>query len=214
MKEFSMIAARFRVLFAMVIMAALLLLPKSAAAHCDTMDGPVVSAAKLALKTGDITPALKWVSKTDEPQIRVAFERTLKIRTLNPEVREIADNYFFETLVRVHRAGEGEPYTGLKPAGTKVEPGVALADKALETGSADALIQQATTEVAHNIRQRFAQAQEASKHAGQNVEAGRSYVAAYVEFIHYVERLHQAVTGPASHHHEAHVAEGDLHQEK
>jgi hypothetical protein len=76
------------------IVSAALLLPRAASAHCDTMDGPVVTAAKLALKTGDVTPVLKWVRKTDEPEIRVAFERTLNVSSLTPEAREMADNYF------------------------------------------------------------------------------------------------------------------------
>ena len=193
-----MISGHSRLFAVAFIVSAALLLPRAASAHCDTMDGPVVTAAKLALKTGDVTPALKWVRKTDEPEIRVAFVRTLNVRSLSPEAREMADNYFFETLVRVHRAGEGEPYTGLKPAGTEVEPGVAAADKALEVGSADALVKQGTAEVASGIRQRFAHVQEASKDAELGVEAGRQYVAAYVEFIHYVENVHQAMTGTAS----------------
>jgi hypothetical protein len=210
-----MTAVRFRVVLVVVITSALLLLPQPAAAHCDTLDGPVVTSAKLALKTGDVTPVLKWVGQSNEAQIRAAFERTLKVRALSPEAREFADNYFFETLVRVHRAGEGEPYTGLKPAGTEVEPGIALADKALETGSADEVVKQVTGEVARGIRQRFAHIQEAGKHADHSVEAGRQYVAAYVQFIHYVESLHQAVSGPASHaHHQPQVAEAGLHQEK
>ena len=193
-----MISGHSRLFAFAFIVSAALLLPRAASAHCDTMDGPVVTAAKLALKTGDVTPALKWVRKTDEPEIRVAFVRTLNVRSLSPEAREMADNYFFETLVRVHRAGEGEPYTGLKPAGTEVEPAVAAADKALKVGSADALVKQVTAEVASGIRQRFAHVQEASKDAELGVEAGRQYVAAYVEFIHYVENVHQAVTGTAS----------------
>ena len=193
-----MISGHSRLFAVAFIVSAALLLPRAASAHCDTIDGPVVTAAKLALKTGDVTPALKWVRKTDEPEIRVAFVRTLNVRSLSPEAREMADNYFFETLVRVHRAGEGEPYTGLKPAGTEVEPGVAAADKALEVGSADALVKQVTAEVASGIRQRFAHVQEASKDAELGVEAGRQYVAAYVEFIHYVENVHQALNGTAS----------------
>ena len=193
-----MISGHSRIFAVAFIVLAALLLPRAASAHCDTMDGPVVTAAKLALKTGDVTPVLKWVRKTDEPEIRVALVRTLNVRSLSPEARKMADNYFFETLVRVHRAAEGEPYTGLKPAGTEVEPGVAAADKALEVGSADALVKQVTAEVASGIRQRFAHVQEASKHAEQGVDAGRQYVAAYVEFIHHVENVHRAVTGTAS----------------
>jgi hypothetical protein len=166
------------------------------------MDGPVVRDAKLALKNADVTPVLKWVRKADESSIRAAFENTMKVRALSPAARDVADAYFFETLVRIHRTGEGEPYTGLKPAGTEVEPGIELADKALEFGSADQLVKQVTAEVANGIRQRYASVQQASKHAQESVEAGREYVAAYVEYIHYVESLHQAVAGsPADAHH-------------
>jgi hypothetical protein len=31
-------------------------------AHCDTLDGPVVAAARQALQQRDVTPVLKWVN--------------------------------------------------------------------------------------------------------------------------------------------------------
>ena len=201
-----MIATAYRLSILVAIFCAAMLLPTLASAHCDTMDGPVVTAAKLALKGGDITPVLKWVRPADEASVRTAFENSMKVRALSPEAREMADNYFFETLVRLHRAGEGEPYTGLKLAGTEVEPGIALADKAIESGSANELVEQVTAEVANGIRQRFARVQQAGKHAQESVDAGREYVAAYVEYIHYVENMHHAVTGPPSHAHETQIA--------
>ena len=78
-----------------------------AEAHCDTMGGPVVADAKVALEKKDVTPALKWVNVKDEREIRELFTKTLKVRAHGSEARELADRYFFETLVRVHRAGEG-----------------------------------------------------------------------------------------------------------
>ncbi len=182
------------------IFSATILLPSRASAHCDSMDGPVVTAAKLALNNIDVTPVLKWVRPSDEPRIRAAFDNTIKVRMLSPEAREVADLYFFETLVRLHRASEGEPYTGLKPAGSGMEPGVALADKAVESGSADELVNQVTAVVANGIRERFGNVQHAGKHADESVDAGREYVALYIEFIHYVENMHQAMTGPARAH--------------
>jgi hypothetical protein len=120
------------------------------------------------------------------------------VRGLGPEARELADSYFFETLVRIHRAGEGAPFSGLKPAGA-VDPAVALADKALEAGSAAKLSAALANHTAEGIQDRFERAAAAKKHAADSVEAGRAFVAAYVEFTHYVEALHQAVVGAASH---------------
>ena len=127
-------------------------------AHCDTLDGPVVTDAKTALAKKDITPVLKWIKPEHEAELKTAFARTLAVRAQSKEARELADQFFFETLVRVHRAGEGAPYTGLKPGGTKVEPAIAAADVALENGKADALIKTVTDEAAAGIRQRFANA--------------------------------------------------------
>ncbi len=112
-------------------------------AHCDTLDGPVVKTARAALEKGDVTPILKWVKKENEAEIEALFRKTLTVRSKGKEAQEIADMYFLETLVRLHRAGEGEPYTGLKPAGV-VDPAVAEADRALEAGSAENLIKLVT----------------------------------------------------------------------
>jgi Family of unknown function (DUF6448) len=203
---------RFQALFALSIFG--LLMPSTAAAHCDTMNGPVVTDAKVALKAGDITPVLKWVRQADESQIRIAFERTMKVRAFGPEAREFADNYFFETLVRVHRAGEGEPYTGLKPAGTEVEPVILRADQALQTGSLDTLLREATSDVSDGIQQRFAKVQQAATRANSSSDEGRRYVAAYVEFIHYVESIHAAAAGALHGERETRVERGRGHQER
>ena len=176
-----------------------------ARAHCDTMAGPVVLAAKAALEKKDVTPVLKWVKKDDEAEIKTAFTKTLAVRSKGPEARELADQFFFETLVRVHRAGEGEPFTGLKPAGTELGPAIEGADKALESGSVEKLVKLVTDEAAAGIRRRFAEAREKKAHAEHNVEAGREFVAAYVEYVHYVEGLHQAAEAAGAHHEDGHA---------
>jgi uncharacterized protein DUF6448 len=173
--------------------------PSPARAHCDTLDGPVVTAARAALAKGEITPVLGWIGKDQEDEVREAFNRTLAVRRLGPEAQELADRYFFETVVRLHRAGEGEPFTGLKPAGTPVDPAVAASDKALATGSIDGLVSELSAEVAAGLRLRFERAMEKKRHAGDSVEAARAYVAAYVELTHYAERLHLDARESAGH---------------
>lgn len=174
----------------------------NALAHCDTLDGPVVATARTALDKGDITPLLKWVRADEEGNIQTAFQRTLAVRATGPEARELADMYFFETLVRIHREGEGAPYTGLKP-GEAVDPAVALADKALANGNVDKLINVLSNAMANGIRERFQHASETQKHADESVAAGREFVESYVVFTHYVEGLHGLIKGGAAHHGEA-----------
>lgn len=172
-----------------------------AQAHCDSLDGPVVTDARAALEAGSVDRVLKWISAEQNAQVRAAFDQTLKVRVLGKDAREIADTYFFETLVRLHRAGEGAPYTGLEPAGSDVEPGIDAADRALTGGSPDALANRIAAHVKDAIRLRFARADKLRGDAERSPEDGRKYVAAYVDYIHYVRALHIAVGGGEPHAH-------------
>lgn len=191
----------------------ILFLPLSVRAHCDTLDGPVVVDARQSLEKGDATPVLKWVKKADEPEVREALQKALKVRDKGPEAKDLAETFFFETVVRLHRASEGAPYTGLKPAGTDPGPVVREGDKSLETGSADHLVKHLAHLVSDGIRRRFDLTLEKKKHADENVEAGRSFVSAYVDFIHYVERLDGVALGHSPHGEalEAHGRSGEQH---
>ena len=178
----------------------LVLTPARGIAHCDGLDGPVVTAARQALEKNDVTRVLIWVQRKDEPEIRKAFEQTVAVRKLSTTARELADTYFFETLVRVHRAGEGAPYSGLKPAGRDLGPAIPGADRALETGDVEPLVKLLTDAVEKGVRQHFVEARTARNYPAGNVAAGREYIEKYVPFIHYVERLYQSATTSASGH--------------
>ena len=163
-----------------------------AAAHCDTLDGPVVTAARQALETGNPDPVLIWVAAGDEAPVRAAFQEVLAVRTLGPQVRDLADRYFFETVVRLHRASEGLPYTGLRPAGQAPSPAIRLADQAIESGSADALAEFLVLDVRRGVQQRFGEVQRSRRFDPADLVAGRRYVASYVSFTHYVEAVQNA----------------------
>ena len=109
-------------------------------AHCDSMEGPVVKASQKALETGNINYVLVWVQGKDEKEIKEVFNKVNKVRSLGPEAKDLADMYFFETVVRVHRMGEGEPYTGLKPVGYHPAEGIEAADIAIEKNSVDGVL--------------------------------------------------------------------------
>jgi hypothetical protein len=177
----------------------LLVLPAAARAHCDTLGGPVVKEGRTALESGNITPVLKWVKPDRETELRAAFDKARSVRALGPDARGLADLYFLETLVRLHRAGEGAPYTGLKDE--PLDPIIDLSDKALAGGSAQALVQAISGHMASVLGERFRAALEAMKIKDASVEAGREFVEAYVIFTHYVEAVHAAIAASAAEHH-------------
>jgi hypothetical protein len=178
-----------------------------AAAHCDTLDGPVIQDARKALEAREVTPVLKWVSQQNEKGVRTAFNKVLAARGKKNEAA--AEHQFFAVLVKIHRAGEGAPFTGLKPAGD-VEPVIVEADKSLTSGSSDVLVKQVTDAAAAGIKKRFERAQAAYKHKDESVEQGRAFVKAYVEYTHYVEKLHQIADGGGAHDEHGHTSERSL----
>lgn len=185
-----------------ILLMALLFIPTIAFAHCDGMDGPVVKAAQKALATGDVNLILIWVQKNDEPEVRRAFENTLAVRKLSPQAKEVVDMYFFETVVRLHRAGEGAPYTGLKPAGRDLGPAIPAADRALEEGSIEPVVKLLTSTIDDGVRRQFKEALVKKNFNMDDIAAGQEYVSAYVTFIHYVELLYEAAKHPAHGHYE------------
>ena len=178
-----------------------------AVGHCDTLDGPVITLARKALETGKVNHVLPWVRPEDEPEIRHAFDHAMSVRKLGPDARELADKHFFETLVRVHRASEGAPYSGLKPAGADLGPAVPAADKALEDGSVETVVKLLTDAVRAGVHRHFHAAMDRRNFAVDDVAAGREYVEAYVPYVHYVEQLWDTASGGAAHgHHAEHSA--------
>ena len=157
-------------------------------AHCDTLSGPVVTDARAAIADARPDAVLKWIRPQDEGEIRKAFEQTLAVRGLSPEAAALADRWFMENLVRVHRAGEGAPYVGLQES-ESTSPGIEAADHALTSGDAQPLLDVAAKQVAEGLMSRFERVRQAASHKDHNVEAGRAYVAAYVDFIHYAEAV-------------------------
>lgn len=144
--------------------------------HCDSMDGPVVTAAKKALETENVNLILPYVPKEGEEEVIRGFKKVIPARKNG--AREVADLYFYETVVRVHRAGEGAPYTGLKPAGLSEGPVIPVAETAIQTGSPDELLQVLTDHVRAEAKKRFERVMHLKTHAEGSVDEAREYVEA------------------------------------
>jgi hypothetical protein len=190
-----------------IVLLALLLVLASrvAGGHCDGMDGPVVGAAQKALDTGNINHVLIWVRPEHEGAVRNAFATAKSKHDVADHAA--SDMAFFEVVVSEHRAGEGEPYTGIQPAGRDLGPAIPAADESLETGSCEGLNQVLQQAVKTSLRERFEKARRLQKFDVNDVKAGREYVAAYVSYVHYAEELYEKAagyTGESAHlHHDA-----------
>ena len=170
-------------------------------AHCDTKDGPVVADARKAIEKNNVNYVLKWVQAATEKEIKEAFELTMKVRALSPDAKKLSDNYFFETLVRVHRSGEGVPYTGVKPSGTPIDEKILAADKSIELGNLSPLNYFVPKDKLEELKKRFDKVMSLKKFDINNVEAGREYIEAYVQFFKFAE-------GEEERHYHSHITKG------
>ena len=204
---------RLSILAGFAAVGAALFTQAPAVAHCDGLDGPVITAARQALENGNPNAILVWIQAKDEPEVRRAFSEALAVRRLSPKAREMADRYFFETLVRLHRAGEGAPYTGLKPAGRDLGPAIPLADKAVASGSERDLMSLLSSEIEQGVRTRFTELQRKRNYSPNDLAAGREYIESYVAFVHYVEIVHQAAEAKSTGHYPEEQEEQKEHQD-
>jgi hypothetical protein len=199
---------RLLTILALVLMGGLVLALPSAQAHCDAVDGPVALAALKALETKNVNLILPYAPAAAEPELTAAFEQALLVRGTGPEAKALADRYFMETAVRVHRAGEKAPYAGLKPAGTAFGPVIPAAEQALASGEVDPLLKLLAQEVAHGVTEHFRHARATTTATKEpttksEVPAARERVSAELEFIGYVEAIYLAIKGGS--HPEGHV---------
>lgn len=161
--------------------------------HCDSLDGPVVTAARQALEANNVDLVLPFVPEDGEDEVRTMFDRVQPARGLGEAAREVADHLFFETVVRVHRAGEGAPYTGLKPSGLDVGPVIPLAERAVETGSARAVAEYLTGVLNEELEHRLEKVRTLSAAKDRSVVDARAYVEAMLGFQVYSHHLLQAL---------------------
>jgi len=167
--------------------------------HCDTRDGPVVKAAIQALETGNVNYILIWVPAEAEAELKSAFEQTVSVRRHGGSARELAEDWFFETAIRLHRAGEGAPYTGLKPAGLDEGPVVPKAEKAIGTGDPGETIGFIVKAVEDDLKARFHRVMEKKTYNVNDVGAGREFIAAYIGWVVYSHHLYMNITGGGGH---------------
>lgn len=173
--------------------------------HCDSVDGPVVAAARAALRTGNVDLVLPYVPEPGEAEVRRAFEQVAPVRSLGPQAAAVAEQWFFETVVRIHREGERAPFTGLKPAGSDVGPVIPLAEQAVQTGDAEEVFRFLAADLKAQLAHRVERLAELASTKDASVAAAREYVEAMLGFEVYSNQVYQAL------HAEPHGEHGHAH---
>lgn len=197
---------KIKMLMLAIIATGVLFGVQSAQAHCDSLDGPVARAVQKALDNGNLNPVLAYAPATAEAEIRAAFEKSRKVRVLGAEARTLADQAFMETVIRLHRAGEGATYTGLKPAGIDYGPVIPAAEHAVETGDLAKLKAVLIEKIEHALNERLAHVRELQKaplepKTAAEVPHSRERISAELGFITFAENLHQAALGKGAEQH-------------
>lgn len=178
--------------------------------HCDTRDGPVVRAAQKALATGNVNYVLIWVPEESEKEVQEVFGRVMRSRTAGDEARNAVDDWFFETVIRLHRAGEGAAFTGLKPAGLDEGPIVPRAEKAIESGDPGETIGIILSELEKDLTRRFHRVMETRDYDIDDVPLGREFIKAFIDWVVYSHHIFMQITGgkvPGEHHGDAGAGE-------
>lgn len=174
-------------LVTLFIFSMLILSTSVSFAHCDTMEGPLVLDAKKAISQNNVNIVLKWVPAANEKEIEDAFNQMMKVRVLSSDAKDLAEKYFFDTLVRIHRNGEGVSFTGVKPVGTPIDEKVKAADKSIEVGSLSPLKGKISKDDMPELTERFEKVMSLKNFDANNVKAGREYIEAYVQFFKFAE---------------------------
>ncbi|HTI85496.1 MAG TPA: DUF6448 family protein [Alphaproteobacteria bacterium] len=194
-------------LVGLLFLASLAVSPRMALAHCDSVDGPVAQAVAKALDTGNVNLVLPYAPQAAEAELKGAFGQARAVRVLGGEARALADRSFLETAVRLHRAGEGAVFTGVKPAGIDYGPMVPAAERAVATGDLRPVRAVLAETIEHSLGEKLAHVralQSAPKEPKSEAEvaAARERISAELGFITFAESVRQAVLGNMPLHHE------------
>lgn len=169
--------------------------------HCDSKDGPVVKAAVRALEQGDVSIVLPFVPEAAEKEAAAAFAKVMAARRCGAEAAEVADEWFHETVVRLHRAGEGAAFTGLKPAGLGHGPVVPVAERAVETEEVAEVLELLTSALRDEVTGKFGRVMELKHRGGSSVADAREYTEAMLGFLVWSHKTHVCLRSDPLHDH-------------
>ena len=153
------------------------------------MDGPIVTAAELALEMENVNYVLPFVKKEFETELKEAFDNAVIVRELSGEAAEVADQWFFETAVRLHMLGVGKPFTGIKHSGLNQEHIILKANKAIENRDKTDLETLLLNSLMEAIETRYEITISKEDYDVNDVDAAREYMNSKMDFVEFSNEL-------------------------
>ncbi|MGE5252228.1 MAG: DUF6448 family protein [Bacteroidota bacterium] len=181
-----------------------------ASAHCDSMNGPVAQAALKALDSNNVKLVLPYVKPEAESELTAVFKHVMQVRQQGGSAKELADRYFIESAIRLHRVGEGAAYTGV--TSEAVPAPILAADKAMQSGSMDPLYKMFDRAIRKSVQDKYQVVVKAREEAAKlgTVEAYREQAEAELIFEKFIYELYGTATA-ADPHAEGAAATGHAH---
>ena len=166
----------------------------------DGAPGRGAPAPRDALAQDNVDLVLPYVKADQEAELTAAFDQTMAIRDSSPEVQKLADQYFVETSVRLHRVGEGASYTGLKDD-VEISPGLAAAEQSLESGTSDRVFKVLKRDLRTELTDRFNHVLETrdAEQANPSVATARERAEAELMFEKYILEIETATNAELGH---------------
>ena len=165
----------------------------------DITKGLVMDAAKMALDTGNVNYVLIWVPEASENKLKNLFDKTVCEHRDRKDVQDIALDWYFETVSRLHRSRKRVLYTFMKPDGLDESQIFQKVERAIEIGDVEELIGDIPYTKEGDLRQRFRHVMDKRNYDVNNIAAGRAYVSAFIDFIIYVHNLSTSIPGEEGH---------------
>ena len=173
--------------------------PAPASAHCDSYNGPVAQAALKALNANDVKLILPYVQPEAEAELTAAFKHVIEVRKSGGSSKELADRYFLETAIRLHRLGEGASFEGMTREA--VPASIQTADKAMVSGSLDPVYEMMDQAIRKSVAEKYQAVVKAREEAAKlgTVEAYREQAEAQLMFEKFIYELYTAASQAEAH---------------
>jgi hypothetical protein len=152
-------------------------------------DGPVISAAKRALETGNAHYILIWIPEESENTVKNLLEKAYCERYTQKNAYNHIVDWYFETINHLHSVHYGPYNLTISTKAPEEKTIIFLVERTCESGNFEEITTVIQDTPSGEMRQRFNDVMKKRNYGVENIAAGRVYVSAFTDFIAFVNNL-------------------------